>query len=50
MDKEYIIYSPSEELKTPSKGYNFEYQIVDVLRKISIWKDLKAVWVTIKYI
>lgn len=48
--KEYIICSPSEELKSLSKVYNFEYQTVDVLRKISIWKDLKAVWVTTKYI
>lgn len=48
--KEYIICSPSEELDSLSKIYGFDYQTVNVLRKISIWKDLKAVLVTAKYI
>lgn len=48
--KEYIICSPSEELDNFSKVYNFEYKSVDVIRKISIWKDLKAVLVTMIYI
>ena len=48
--KEYIICSSSEELEELSKVYGFEYRTIDILRKISIWKDLKAVFVTAKYI
>lgn len=48
--KEYIICSPSKELESLSKEYGFEYRAVEVLRKISIWRDLKAVLVTAKYI
>lgn len=48
--KEYIICSPSKELESLSKEYSFEYRAVDVLRKISIWRDFKAVLITAKYI
>lgn len=48
--KEYIICSPSEELEHLSSVYNFEYKAIEILRKISIWKDLKAIFVTAKYI
>lgn len=48
--KEYVICSPAEELETFAKTYGFEYVEVDVLRKISIWKDLKAVMLTMNYI
>lgn len=49
-NKEYIVCSDSEELKKFSKQYNFGYRAIDVLRKISIYKDLKAVVATYKYI
>lgn len=49
-NKEYIVCSPSEELANFSKQYNFEYKPVEVLRKISISKDIKAVFATYKYI
>lgn len=49
-NKEYVICSPSEELEKFSKDYVFEYKSIDVLRKISIGKDLKAVWSTYRYI
>ena len=48
--KEYIICSPSDELEELSDRYSFEYKPVEVLRKISIAKDLKAVVSTYKYI
>ena len=48
--KEYIICSPSKELKEFSLQYNFKYKEVEILRSISIFKDLKAVLATIKYI
>ena len=49
-NKEYVICSPSEELEKFSKDYVFEYKSIDVLRKISIGKDLRAVWSTYRYI
>lgn len=49
-NKEYIVCSDSEELKKFSEEYSFEYRAIDVLRKISITKDLKAVWKTANYI
>lgn len=49
-NKEYVICSPSEELEKFSKDYDFEYKSIDVLRKISIGKDLRAVWSTYRYI
>lgn len=49
-NKEYVICSPSEELEKFSKDYVFKYKSIDVLRKISIGKDLKAVWSTYRYI
>lgn len=48
--KEYIVCSPSEEMEEFSKRYCFEYKPIEVLRKISIVKDLKAVVSTYKYI
>lgn len=48
--KEFIVCSPSEELKSFSNQYGFEYREVEVLRKISIWKDLKSVYAIIRYI
>ena len=48
--KEYIICSPSDELEKFSKRYSFEYKPIEVLRKISLGKDLKAVVATYKYI
>lgn len=48
--KEYIVCSPSGEMEEFSKRYSFEYKPIEVLRKISIGKDLKAVWSTYRYI
>lgn len=48
--KEYIICSPSRELEGLSKVYDFEYRTINILRKISIWNDLKAVFTTAQYI
>lgn len=48
--QEYIVCSPSEELKFLSKEYCFNYKEVEILRKISFWKDLKAVIKTACYI
>ena len=42
-NKEYLVCSPAEELEEFSKQYGFEYKPIEVLRKISIGKDLKAV-------
>lgn len=49
-NKEFVICSPSEELESFAKEYEFEYKPIEVLRKISIWKDLKAVAETYRYI
>lgn len=48
--KEFIICSPSLELDALSKKYFFEYQDVEILRQVSIWKDIEAIYKTIKYI
>lgn len=48
--KLFIICSPSEELDEFSKRYIFDYRVIEVLRKISILKDIKAVLSTYKYI
>ena len=48
--KEYIVCSNSDELEKFAKQYAFEYRAVDVLRSISVCKDLKAVLQTVKYI
>ena len=48
--KEFIVCSPSDEMEEFSKRYSFEYRPIEVLRKISIGKDLKAVWKTYRYI
>lgn len=49
-NKEYIVCSDSEELKKFSEEFDFEYRAIDVLRKISIKKDIAAVFKTAKYI
>ena len=49
-NSEYIVCSPSGELEEFSNRYSFEYKPIEVLRKISIGKDLKAVAATYKYI
>lgn len=49
-NKEFVVCSDSEELKDFSERYNFSYRAIDVLRKISIKKDIKAVRETVKYI
>lgn len=49
-NKEFIVCSPSEELELFSKQYGFDYRPVDVLRKMSIGKDLRAVIATYRYI
>ncbi|WP_296122477.1 glycosyltransferase family 4 protein [uncultured Bacteroides sp.] len=48
--QEYIVCSPSEELELLSKKYGFSYKEVNILRKISFWKDLEAVFKTALYI
>lgn len=47
---EYIVCSGSNELVKFSKRYNYRYKAVDILRKISIIKDIKAVLATARYI
>lgn len=49
-NKEYIVCSPSEEIDQFAEKYQFEYRPIQVLRKISIWEDLKAVWGTYRFI
>lgn len=48
--EEYIVCSPSEELETFSKIYDFKYLKIDILRKISIWKDFLAIIRISRYI
>ncbi len=49
-NKEFVVCSDSEELKEFSERYSFGYRAIEVLRKISIIKDIKAVIATAKYI
>ena len=49
-NEEYIVCSDSEELKSFSERYSFNYRAIDVLRKISVTKDIKAIIKTAKYI
>lgn len=49
-NKEFVVCSDSEELKEFSERYCFKYRAIDVLRKISITKDIKAVISVAKYI
>ena len=46
----HIICSPSEELKEYSIAYNFSYEEIPILRKISLYKDCKAIWRICRYI
>lgn len=48
--KEYIICSPSDEIKHYAKSHLFNYKEVSIERKISIWKDFKAILSTCRYI
>lgn len=47
---EYIVCSPSDELKYFSEQYGFKYKEIDILRKISLLKDLKAIVLSAEYI
>ena len=49
-NKEFVICSPSDDLDDFARDYSFEYKGVEVLRSISIVRDLKAVYHTVKYI
>lgn len=48
--QEFVICSPADELQDFAEQYSFKYKSIEVLRKISIGKDLKAVFSTAKYI
>lgn len=48
--REFVICTPSDELNQLANIYGFEYQEIKVLRKISIYEDLKAVFKTACYI
>ena len=48
--KEHIICSDSDELAVFSRQYGFKYKAIEILRKISVGKDLKAVYLTYRYI
>lgn len=48
--KEYIICSPSDEIKQYAESHLFDYKEVAIERKISVWKDLVAILSTCKYI
>lgn len=47
---EYVICSPSDELSGFAKEYQFKYKEVDILRKISVGKDIRAIVSIMKYI
>ena len=42
--KEYIVCSSSEELRRFAASYDFEFYEVEILRAISLRKDIKAVY------
>lgn len=48
--REYIVCSPSRDIDNFSHIYQFQYLSIEILRKISILKDVKAVLETIQYI
>lgn len=48
--KEYIVCSASEELKIFSEQYEYDYKAIEIVRRISIVKDIKALFSTINYI
>lgn len=48
--KEFIICSPSEELFSFSQTYHFDYREVEISRKFSIIKDLKAIYLATRFI
>lgn len=47
---EHIICSPSNDLENLSNELGFYFKEVEVVRKISLWKDLMAVFKVMKYI
>ena len=47
---EFIICTPSNELYKLSEKYSFNYCSIDILRKLSIGKDMVAVFKTARYI
>lgn len=48
--REHIICSHSDEIKEYSESHLFDYKEVSILRVVSIWKDLKAVFYVSQYI
>ena len=48
--QEYIICSPSDEIKQYSESHCFGYKEIPIERKISLWKDIKAIVATCKYV
>lgn len=48
--QEHIVCSPSDELGRFSHQYGFQYKPIEIQRRISIGKDLKAVYGTFRYI
>lgn len=49
-DNEFMVCTPSDELEKLANTYDFKYCAVEILRKLSVWKDLKAVFKTACYI
>lgn len=48
--KEYIICSPSTEIKQYAESHLFDYKEIAIERKISVWKDIRAILSTCRYI
>lgn len=48
--KEYIVCSPSDEIKQYAKSHLFDYKEVAIDRKITIWKDIRAILSICRYI
>lgn len=42
--REYVVCSPSDELKEFSRNYEFENHPIDILRKFSLISDFKAIY------
>lgn len=47
---EFIICSPSQDIEYYSQMYKFQYLSIEILRRISIFKDIKAIYKTVRYI
>jgi len=48
--REFVVCTPSKELGKIADIYGFEYCPIEVLRKISLWRDIVAVFKTARYI